>query len=337
MKKIRPYIFPTLIALSALSVSASAGFYSVTGLSKLFVGASFAVIIMAASLEISKLVIASFLYQYWKKTNKLLKIYLSIALVILVGITSAGIYGFLSSAYQQTASQNIVVEKQIAALETKKQRYVDTKISYDKEKEQIAKSTSELRQALSTGTMTQYKDRETGQIINVANSGNRKAFEKQLESTMRQDSLLSVKIDVMNDSIFSLETQILDIQSKAETSGELGPLKYLANLTGYPMDKIINWFILVIILVFDPLAISLVVAANFAFNQLKKPEQLAIYNEKLEPAVESKPEETLKETKEEKSITSSIKEQIDKINAKAVSTWKKNRLISDLLSKNKKK
>jgi hypothetical protein len=337
MKKIRPYIFPTLIALSALSVSASAGFYSVTGLSKLFVGASFAVIIMAASLEISKLVIASFLYQYWKKTNKLLKIYLSIALVILVGITSAGIYGFLSSAYQQTASQNIVVEKQIAALETKKQRYVDTKISYDKEKEQIAKSTSELRQALSTGTMTQYKDRETGQIINVANSGNRKAFEKQLESTMRQDSLLSVKIDVMNDSIFSLETQILDIQSKAETSGELGPLKYLANLTGYPMDKIINWFILVIILVFDPLAISLVVAANFAFNQLKKPEQLAIYNEKLEPAIESKPEETLKETKEEKSITSSIKEQIDKINAKAVSTWKKNRLISDLLSKNKKK
>ena len=280
MKKIKPFIFPILIALSALSVSASAGFYSVTGLSKLFVGASLAVIIMAASLEVAKLIIASFLYQYWKKINILLKTYLTIALIILIGITSAGIYGFLSSAYQQTASQNVVVEKQISALETKKQRYVDTKISYDKEKEQINKSTSELRQALSTGTMTQYKDRETGQIINVANSGNRKAFEKQLESTMRQDSLLSAKIDVMNDSIFSLENQILDIQSKAETSGELGPLKYLTNLTGYPMDKIINWFILVIILVFDPLAISLVVAANFAFNQLKGPEKLAVYNEK---------------------------------------------------------
>ena len=277
MKK---YLLPIIIALSALSVSASAGFYSVSGLSKLFVGASFAVIIMASSLEVAKLVIASFLYQYWEKVNKLLKIYLTIALVILIGITSAGIYGFLSSAYQQTASQNVVVEKQISALETKKQRYVDTKTSYDKEKEQINKSTSELRQALSTGTMTQYKDRETGQIINVANSGNRKAFEKQLESTMRQDSLLSAKIDVMNDSIFSLENQILDIQSKAETSGELGPLKYLANLTGYPMDKIINWFILIIILVFDPLAIALVVAANFAFNQLKNPEKWAVYNEK---------------------------------------------------------
>ena len=277
MKK---YILPFLIALSALSVSVSAAFYSITGLSKLFVGASFAVIIMASSLEVAKLVIASFLYQYWEKVNKLLKIYFTVALVILIGITSAGIYGFLSSAYQQTASQNVVIEKQIDALETKKQRYVDTKTSYDKEKEQIDKSTSELRQALSTGTMTQYKDRETGQIINVVNSGNRKAFEKQLESTMRQDSLLSAKIDVMNDSIFSLENQILDIQSKAETSGELGPLKYLANLTGYPMDKIINWFILIIILVFDPLAIALVVAANFAFNQLKNPEKWAVYNEK---------------------------------------------------------
>ena len=286
MKK---YILPFLIALSALSVSVSAAFYSITGLSKLFVGASFAVIIMASSLEVAKLVIASFLYQYWEKVNKLLKIYFTVALVILIGITSAGIYGFLSSAYQQTASQNVVIEKQIDALETKKQRYVDTKTSYDKEKEQIDKSTSELRQALSTGTMTQYKDRETGQIINVANSGNRKAFEKQLESTMRQDSLLSAKIDVMNDSIFSLENQILDIQSKAETSGELGPLKYIAKLTGVSMDKIINWFILIIIFVFDPLAISLVIAANFAFNRIKNPtpeQKLAIYNEKPSPKKE---------------------------------------------------
>lgn len=328
MKK---YILPTIIALSALSVSVSAGFYSVTGLSKLFVGASLAVLIMAASLEVAKLVIASFLYQYWNKAAKLLKFYLTVALVILIGITSAGIYGFLTSAYQQTASQNTVVEKQIEALETKKLRYVEIKTSYIKDKEQIAKSTSELRQALSTGSTTQYKDKETGQILNVANSGNRKAFEKQLESTLKQDSILTSKIDVMNDSIFSLETQILDIQSKAETSGELGPLKYLANLTGKSMDQIINWFILVIILVFDPLAISLVIAANFAFNQLRSPEQLAIYNEKPEPVVESKP----KETKEENSITSSIKEQINKINAKAMSTWKKNKLINDLLSRKK--
>jgi len=280
MKKIKQYLFPTLIALSALSVSASAAFYSITGLSKLFVGASFAVILMASSLEVAKLVIASYLYQYWDKTKVLLKMYLTLATFVLILITSAGIYGFLSSAYEQTASKNIVVEKQIAALESKKARYLDTRDSYSKEKIEVSKNTSELRQALSTGTMTQYKDKETSQIINVVNAGNRKAFEKQLEKTLKKDSTLDVKIDIINDSIFSLESQVLNSQSKAETSGELGPLKYISKLTEVSMDKIINWFILIIILVFDPLAISLVIAANFAFAQLKNPNKLAIYDEK---------------------------------------------------------
>jgi len=285
MKK---YLLPSLIALSALSVSASAAFYSITGLSKLFAGASTEVIIMASALEIAKLVIASFLYQYWSSVNKLLKTYLSIALVVLILITSAGIYGFLSSAYETTASKNTVVEKQIAALETKKQRYVETRDTYVKDKTQISKSTSDLRTALSTGTITQYRDR-SGQIMNVANSGNRKAFEKQLQSTAKEEEKLSNKIDVMNDSIFSLESQILEAQSNNETSGELGPLKYISKLIDKPMDRIINWFILVIIFVFDPLAISLVIAANFAFTQLKNPKPLAIYDEKPVESVPTEP------------------------------------------------
>jgi hypothetical protein len=276
MKK---YILPVLIALSALSVSASAAFYSITGLSKLFAGASFAVIIMASSLEIAKLVIASFLYQYWKEVNKALKVYLTIALGVLILITSAGIYGFLSSAYETTASKNIVVEKQITALETKKSNYVITRDAYVKDKEQITKSTSELRSALSTGTITQYKDK-SGQILNVANTGNRKAFERQLENTVKEEEKVSTKIDILNDSILSLDNQILEAESNAEVAGELGPLKYISKLSGVSMDRIINWFILIIIFVFDPLAISLVIAANLAFYKLKQPQQLEIYNEK---------------------------------------------------------
>ena len=276
MKK---YILPIILALSALSVSASAAFYSITGLSKLFAGASTEVIIMASALEVAKLVIASFLYQYWSSINRLLKTYLSIALVVLILITSAGIYGFLSSAYETTASKNTVVEKQIAALETKKSRYVETRDVYVKDKTQISKSTSDLRTALSTGTITQYKDK-SGQIISTVNTGNRKAFEKQLENTAKEEEKLTTKIDALNDSILSLDNQILEAQSNAEVAGELGPLKYISKLTNIPMDKIINWFILVIILVFDPLAISLVIAANFAFNQLKNPEKWAVYNEK---------------------------------------------------------
>ena len=112
--------FPLLIAFSALSVSVSAAFYSVSGLSKLFAGAAFAVIVMAASLEIAKLVIASLLYQYRKTLPKLLKWYLSMACVVLILITSMGIYGFLSAAYQETAAKAGNVDSQIALIETKR-------------------------------------------------------------------------------------------------------------------------------------------------------------------------------------------------------------------------
>jgi hypothetical protein len=126
-----------------------------------------------------------------------------------------------------------------------------------------------------------------GQITTRESTGNRKAFEKQLENTSKEEEKISNKIDILNDSIFSLDNQILAVQSKAETSGELGPLKYISKLIDVSMDRIINWLLLIIIFVFDPLAISLVIAANFAFNQLKDHKKLAIYDEK--PAEESTP------------------------------------------------
>ena len=130
-------LFPFIIALSALSVSASAAFYSVSGLSKLFAGAAFAVIIMAASLEIAKLVIASLLYQYREKLPRLLKYYLSIACFILILITSMGIYGFLSAAYQETAALAGNVDAQIALIETKRDNVKEQLAVYNAEKETI--------------------------------------------------------------------------------------------------------------------------------------------------------------------------------------------------------
>ena len=283
MKK---YILPTLIALSALSVSASAGLYSITGLSKLFVGASVAVTVMAASLEVSKLVIASFLYQYWSSVNKILRVYLSIALGVLILITSAGIYGFLSNAYQETANKVGVVDKETQVYRVKKERFEQQLADKKLEKTGLTKDISELRNALATGSTTQSVDRKTGQIVTTANSGNRKAFESQLNSAIQNKDAIDDRIVAATDSITALDMKILEIESKTELAGELGPLKYIAKLTGYPMDKIINWFILLIILVFDPLAISLVIAANFAFNQVKNPQPLAIYDEKP-PVVET--------------------------------------------------
>ena len=258
---IKERIFPLIIALSALSVSASAAVYSVTGLSMLFAGASTAVIIMAASLEISKLVIASLLYQYWNKLNKVLRTYLTIAAAVLILITSAGIYGYLSSAYQKTADQTSIIDSRVASLETKKKLYENTRTGILQEKQSL----SELKGSLSKGTTTQYTDRKGNLVVRSNN-----ASIKQIESASKSDDKLSSKLDIVNDSIFALETKILEVKTNATATSELGPLKFLSKLTGVAMDRIINWYILVIIFVFDPLAIALVIAANFAFSQLRK-------------------------------------------------------------------
>ena len=268
IKRIQERIFPLIIALSALSVSGSAAFYSVSGLSKLFAGASLAVIIMASSLEIAKLVIASLLYQYRKTLPKLLKWYLTIAACVLVLITSAGIYGFLSAAYQKTASQSSIVDSQIKLLETKKSSFEKIKGQYDLEKESLTQNITSLRNALGNNTQS-YVD-NNGNVISYSSSANRKSFEKQLEVAIQKDEQLTAKVQTYNDSIISLETQIVEAQIGSEASSELGPLKYLSNLTGKPMDQIINILLLIIIFVFDPLAIALVIAANFAFAKLKK-------------------------------------------------------------------
>ena len=259
MKNLKNKIFPFLIAFSALSVSASAAFYSVSGLSKLFAGASLEVIIMASSLEIAKLVIASLLYQYWDVINKGLRVYLTIAAGVLILITSAGIYGFLSAAYQETANKESIVTQQIEALETKKALYEETRDNLLADR----KSNNELRGTLSRGSTTQYTDKKGNLVVRTNNAAIR-----NLESTAKENEKLATKLDVVNDSIFALETQILETQVNSEAASELGPLKYLSGLTGIEMDRIINWLLLVIIFVFDPLAIALVIAANFAFAQL---------------------------------------------------------------------
>jgi hypothetical protein len=268
-KMMKKRIFPTLIALSALSVSASAAFYSVTGLSKLFAGASLEVMIMAGSLEVAKLVVASLLYQYWGTINKALRTYLSVAMVVLVLLTSAGIYGFLSSAYQDTASKANVVGKEAQVYRVKKERFEQNRADYQNEKQKLDEDISQLRNALSTGSTTQSVDKKTGQLITKANNANRKTFETQLNSAITNKEIVENKLIATTDSISALDMKILDIESKAELSGELGPLKYISTLTGKSMDQIINWFLLIIIFVFDPLAIALVIAANFAFKQLK--------------------------------------------------------------------
>ena len=265
IKLIKRNLFPSIIALSALSVSASAAFYSVSGLSKLFAGATFEVIIMAGSLEVAKLVIASLLYQYWDTLNKILRTYLSIACIILVLITSMGIYGFLSAAYQETYQKLIVNENQIEFLENKAKFYEDDVARYDVELERISDNINILSNAKASSIQVRDTTSTTGFRQTISTTELRLSQNRiNAEEENRKD--VNLKRTVAADSLQTIKLDILALQNNSDTVGELGPLQYLSGLTGTPMDRIINILLLVIIFVFDPLAISLVIAANFAFD-----------------------------------------------------------------------
>ena len=270
-------LFPLLIAFSALSVSISAAFYSVSGLSKLFAGAAFAVIVMAASLEIAKLVIASLLYQYRKNLPKLLKWYLSLACVVLILITSMGIYGFLSAAYQETAAKAGSIDSKITLIEVKRDNIKEQLAVYNEEKSSINSAVADLRTGLSNNKI-QYTD-TLGNVITTTSRATRNALTKQLDQAIERQTVINEKIDGLNLKLFEYEEEIVEVKLSDAVSSELGPLKYLSGLTGLPMDRIINYLLLTIIFVFDPLAIALVVAANFAFDQIRPRTKENLYGE----------------------------------------------------------
>ena len=234
---------------------------------------------MATSLEVAKLVIASLLYQYRKTLPRGLKIYLTTAAFVLVLITSMGIYGFLSAAYQETANKAGNIDAQIALIETKRDNIRDQLAVYNAEKSTINGAVADLQAGLANNVI-QYTNAE-GQLITTTSSSTRRALEKQLDQAVERQNELNTKIDGLNTQLFEYETEIVEVRTGNDLAGELGPLKYLSGLTGIPMDKIINYLLLTIIFVFDPLAIALVIAANFAFEQIRKKYKSNLYGEKV--------------------------------------------------------
>ena len=298
MDKIKQGMFPFLIGFAALSVSASAAFYSVSGLSKLFAGASLEVIIMAGSLEFAKLVTASLLYQYWDTINKTLRTYLSIATVVLVLITSMGIYGFLSAAYQETYSKLSAVENQKGFIQQKIDFYQNDVTRYDTEIERISSNISTLSNA--KASTIQVRDTSvSGGFRQTISTTELRMAQSRINTEEENRKLAQSKRIISSDSLQKFQLQVLELDNNTEVSGELGPLQYLSSLTGYPMDKIINVLLLIIIFVFDPLAISLVVAANFAFDKAypKKKYRDNLYGEKIED-IQVKDAEEIKTNKE---------------------------------------
>jgi len=252
-----------LLGLSALFIAFNAAFFSVTGLAKLFAGASLSVILMASSLELAKLIVAGYLYNYWEKINKGFRIYLLGATFVLVLITSLGIYGFLTAAFQDTFKTYSVTSKEKTFLQQKEKFWSEDVLRYDKELERISENISTLSSAKTQ--QIQYKDSDGNMRSSVSTTELRAAQSRiTIEEQNRKE--VQSKRQIAADSLQSIQLKILEIDTNVEVGSELGPLEYLSGLLGKPMDVIINWFILIIIFVFDPLAIALVVAFNNAMK-----------------------------------------------------------------------
>lgn len=254
--------FVYLLALSSLILATTAAYFSIVGMANLFVGAYWQVVIMITGLEIAKLVTSSFLYHHWLELNKIFRTSLTIAVGVLMIITSAGIYGFLSSAYSVTDDKVKMTDNGVIFLKSKKQNFTNNKQRFEttlQNKNNRIKSLINIRNNQEVRLDTLYKSnsfkliKATEKIIEKTNL--------EIEKYNSEIDLLSSKMQINNDSISVLENSINNFQNN-NTSSEISPLRYISKLTGKSIDSVVNFFILLLVFVFDPLALCLVIATN---------------------------------------------------------------------------
>ncbi len=219
------------IGLSALLIAGSAAAFSVYGLAKLFSGAFLSVVIMAGSLELGKLVTASFLYRYWNVINWFQKVYMTIATIVLVFITSAGIFGYLSNAYQGATLEFEKQSTELIAVEERIEQLEEDKVFL---KEELSVAISELPDNYITA-----------------------------KRKLRED--YNPQILMVNEEILDYKKTRADLEIQLVSTGvDVGPAIYLARTFGTDIDTVVKFFIFILIFVFDPLAVMLVIAYNQA-------------------------------------------------------------------------
>ena len=257
-------LFGILTLLVGLAISVVAAWYSIVGLMAIFAAAKIPIAIMGAVLEVGKLLTASWLYQYWDKTNTLLKSYFTIAVVVLMFITSMGIFGFLSKAHMD---QTLTVGDNSLLIER-----IDRKI--EREKVKITDAETVVAQLDKTVQVLIDYDRIRGESGAIA----------VRESQNEERATLSNIIDQAYSKIDTLSVEKLELdKEQLELEAEVGPIKYIAAfIYGDELDKTlleraVRWIIITIIFVFDPLAVFLIVAANMTLKEaMNKPKKVKI-------------------------------------------------------------
>jgi len=230
-----------LVGISAIIVAGCAAFFSVTGLGVLFSGAATAVMVMAGSLEFAKLVAATYLKQTWDEIKGFNKWYLTTAVGLLMLITSAGIFGYLSNAFQQQNLKLQQVDREIAVYTTK----------IEQNSAQITQLNTQLGQLSST----------QAQILDKGKVNNR--LLKSIDNKDKQTSQINAKIAVLQDQNAKNNEEINKIKiSNLDLEKEVGGFRFVAEAFGVELKKVVKFFIFLIVIVFDPLAVALIIAFN---------------------------------------------------------------------------
>jgi hypothetical protein len=248
-----------LTFLSAFVLSGIAGYYSIVGLALIFPGAFWPVVIMGSALEFSKLVTASWLYRHWKVAPLLLKSYLTAAVCILMLITSMGIFGFLSKAHIEHSVELGPIADKVAIYEEK---VSSLKQRIEENKRTIKTMDNSVDQVLSRST----SEESATKSVNI-----RKSQQKERTRLSNENSQLQKEIAQIQEEKAPI------MASLRKTEADVGPIKYVAeliygNADSGIIDKAVRLVIMIIMVVFDPLAVLLLIAANLTLTLGKKEE-----------------------------------------------------------------
>lgn len=267
-------VYAILLFLTAISISLVSGYFSILGLIAIFPASPYAIAAMGIVLELAKLVTASWVYRNWNIANKLLKTYFTIAVVVLSFITSMGVFGYLSKAHIEHTTVGGSAQLQIAQLESQK--------------------TSAERKLKNAQTSLDTLDRlASGENILDAN------FIRNRQK--RERTALNKEIEGATTDIQAIETNLIPLKTEnLKLEAEVGPIKYVAELfygsgDNATIDKAVRMMIIILIFVFDPLAILLIIAANMTFLGLtKKQEEHIIGTVEVEEYIPPSPSTALK-------------------------------------------
>lgn len=249
MAHIKSKYFPALLLTSSIIVEACAVFFSVYGLTKLFAGAALAIGVMATSLELAKVVSVSYVYRYWNDLGKLYRTYMASAVVVLMLITSLGIYGFLSNAFQ---GSTLGLEKDIAKLtlqEDEISRVKEDNASIKVEKDELRNSMNAELNGLVIKEESRYVD------VNKRTAVSRR-YQVLIKEKDKQLTENNKKIETLSQQITDSKVTMID------TGADVGPIVFVSRAFDVDVSTVVQYLILLFILVFDPLALALIIGFN---------------------------------------------------------------------------